>query len=78
MDWVTSAFRQNAGCYIVFEWREGKQLERKGHIVWAPFPEDTDYFDPSRALFMINYWVGESRSASGTTSAGRSDGARSD
>lgn len=46
---------------VVFEWREANQPERKGHTVWAPFPKETDYFDPSRAPFMINYWVGESR-----------------
>ena len=25
--------------------------------VWAPFPQNTDYFNPSRASFMINYRV---------------------
>ena len=40
-----------------FEWREIDAPERKGYTVWAPFPHDTQYFAPSDASFMINYWV---------------------
>jgi len=29
----------------------------KGFMVWAPFKPDTDYFQPSRAAFMINLMV---------------------
>lgn len=43
-----------AGEGVVFEWREINQPERKGHTVWSPFPKEADYFDPSRAPFMIN------------------------
>jgi catechol 2,3-dioxygenase-like lactoylglutathione lyase family enzyme len=42
---------------VKFEWREALQPEHKGHTVWAPFPKDTRYFDPSTAPFMINYRV---------------------
>jgi predicted enzyme related to lactoylglutathione lyase len=42
---------------VVFEWREESNPSQLGHTVWAPFPHDTDYFDPSTAPFMINYRV---------------------
>lgn len=29
----------------------------KGFMVWAPFKADTEYFQPSRASFMINLMV---------------------
>lgn len=28
-----------------------------GPLVWAPFPADTQYFEPSKAPFMINFRV---------------------
>jgi predicted enzyme related to lactoylglutathione lyase len=42
---------------VTFEWRERDEPERKGCTVWSPFPEDTKYFAPSSATFMINYRV---------------------
>ncbi len=44
---------------VTFRWREAKSPERWGYTVWSPFPEDTRYFDPSTAPFMINYRVGD-------------------
>jgi catechol 2,3-dioxygenase-like lactoylglutathione lyase family enzyme len=41
----------------LFEWRETQPPGRTGHTVWAPFPNDTDYFNPSHSTFMINYRV---------------------
>jgi len=41
----------------MFEWREADDSQRKGMTVWAVFPRDTKYFDPSRSGFMINYRV---------------------
>lgn len=29
----------------------------KPSLVWSPFPEDTKYFEPSKAPFMINFLV---------------------
>jgi predicted enzyme related to lactoylglutathione lyase len=26
-------------------------------LIWSPFPEDTKYFEPSRASFMLNFRV---------------------
>ena len=40
---------------ITFKWRT---FEGENHnTVWAPFNEDTNYFDPSNQSFMINYIV---------------------
>jgi predicted enzyme related to lactoylglutathione lyase len=40
-----------------FKWRDREYPERVGCTVWAPFPGDTRYFDPSESPFMINYRV---------------------
>ena len=42
---------------VAFRWREEDQPEKIGITVWAPFPVDTRYFEPSTAPFMINYRV---------------------
>jgi predicted enzyme related to lactoylglutathione lyase len=41
----------------MFEWREKDRPQTAGFTVWSPFSKDTDYFEPSRASFMINYRV---------------------
>jgi len=43
--------------YVIFEWREADDPERKGVTVWSPFKQDTSYFDPSKSEFMVNYRV---------------------
>ncbi len=40
-----------------FHWREADDPEREGLTVWSAFPDNTSYFDPSKAPFMINYRV---------------------
>lgn len=42
---------------VAFQWREADTPERQGFTVWAPFRDDTQYFAPSEAPFMINYRV---------------------
>ena len=42
-----------------FQWREKDDPERIGFTAWSPFREDTTYFDPSPAPFMINYRVAD-------------------
>jgi hypothetical protein len=37
-----------------FHWRDADDPERKGLTVWSAFPQDTNYFAPSSAPFMIN------------------------
>jgi predicted enzyme related to lactoylglutathione lyase len=32
-------------------------LDNKGYLQWSPFPEKTEYFNPSPKEFMINYRV---------------------
>ncbi len=40
--------------YIYFMWAD---LTKPGYTLWAPFPEDTKYFQPSNAPYMINFVV---------------------
>lgn len=44
------------GGYIYFKWSD---LEAPGYTLWAPFPKDTKYFDPSGADSMINFVVSD-------------------
>jgi len=40
-----------------FESRNANNPEEKNYLQWSPFPKDTDYFNPSKKEFMINYRV---------------------
>ena len=40
-----------------FEFRLSDRPEVKGFLQWSPFADDTDYFDPSKQEYMINYRV---------------------
>jgi predicted enzyme related to lactoylglutathione lyase len=40
-----------------FEWRQEEDTTKKGLTQWNPFPEKTNYFEPSKKDFMINYRV---------------------
>jgi catechol 2,3-dioxygenase-like lactoylglutathione lyase family enzyme len=42
--------------YIYFMWDE---LKEPGYTLWAPFPDDTKYFEPSQAESMINFVVSD-------------------
>ena len=42
--------------YVSFWWKQTENPEDQ-YTVWSPFPEDTRYFEPSNAPFMINYIV---------------------
>jgi predicted enzyme related to lactoylglutathione lyase len=42
---------------VVFNWRQADDPEESGMTVWAIFPKDTKYFDPSRSSFMMNFIV---------------------
>jgi len=41
----------------VFMWRKNDEPEHRAYTSWSPFPEKTDYFQPSEKAFMINYRV---------------------
>jgi predicted enzyme related to lactoylglutathione lyase len=47
--------KREQGC-VLFRWRE-RDREAPGTTVWSVFKEDTTYFDPSPAPFMVNYRV---------------------
>jgi catechol 2,3-dioxygenase-like lactoylglutathione lyase family enzyme len=42
---------------VSFQWRDAQNPKKTGMTIWALFPQDTKYFDPSRAGFMLNYRV---------------------
>jgi predicted enzyme related to lactoylglutathione lyase len=42
---------------VSLRWRELEDPANEGMTVWALFPHDTEYFNPSRSPFMINYRV---------------------
>jgi predicted enzyme related to lactoylglutathione lyase len=42
---------------VNFKWREQEDPTKEGMTVWALFPQDTEYFNPANAPFMINYRV---------------------
>jgi len=41
----------------IFKWRTSDDPDSERYTVWAPFPENTDYFAPSTKPFMINLQV---------------------
>jgi catechol 2,3-dioxygenase-like lactoylglutathione lyase family enzyme len=41
----------------MFHWRRLEDPTQETLTVWSVFPEDTKYFNPSSAPFMINYQV---------------------
>ncbi|HEY6806861.1 MAG TPA: VOC family protein [Pyrinomonadaceae bacterium] len=40
-----------------FKWREHDDPSKEGWTQWTPFPHDTEYFEPTKVPFMINYRV---------------------
>lgn len=48
---------EDNGYGAMFEFIEPGPPERKGQLQWAPFKEDTEYFDPYKGEFMINFRV---------------------
>jgi lactoylglutathione lyase len=45
------------GTGAMFNWREADDPEKTGMTVWSIFPQDTKYFNPSTAPFMMNFRV---------------------
>ncbi len=41
----------------IFKWRTADDPNSERCTVWSPFPENTDYFAPSKKSFMINLQV---------------------
>ena len=44
---------------VTFNWCDADDPTRGGMTVWAIFPRDSKYFDPSRAGFMMNFRVAD-------------------
>ena len=42
---------------VLFQWKELDRPDNVANTVWAPFKQDTTYFEPSPAEFMVNYRV---------------------
>jgi len=42
---------------VAFRWVTEDNPAGAGTTVWSPFKDDTTYFEPGRASFMINYRV---------------------
>ena len=56
--WYRENLGIDAGQYgATFTWRDKDNPEQEGQTAWSLFPQDTKYFDPSSAQFMINYRV---------------------
>lgn len=49
--------REPHGHGAMLHWREHENPEREAVTVWALFKKDSEYFNPSRAPFMLNYRV---------------------
>jgi predicted enzyme related to lactoylglutathione lyase len=47
------------GSSSAFHWRESEDAEKKGMTIWALFPRNTSYFNPSGSDFMVNYRVAD-------------------
>ena len=60
-DWYREhlGMEPNADGGVAFQWREADTSAQNGYTVWAAFRDDTQYFAPSDAPFMINYRVSD-------------------
>ena len=59
---VSDWYGKNLGLAIdeygsAFEFRNANNPEEINYLRWSPFEEETDYFEPSKKEFMINYRV---------------------
>ncbi|MDQ3109109.1 MAG: VOC family protein [Bacteroidota bacterium] len=57
-DWYANHLGLKTDDYgATFEWRKSDNPDEKGYSVWSTFTKDTDYFEPSKKEFMINFRV---------------------
>lgn len=56
-DWYRDHLGMNVEAWggVAFRWKDDNRGE--GSTIWSPFKDDTSYFAPSQASFMINYRV---------------------
>lgn len=56
--WYKKHLGINSGKYGgTFEWRHASDPDKKGYTAWSVFDEKTEYTNPSKKDFMINYRV---------------------
>jgi predicted enzyme related to lactoylglutathione lyase len=60
---------------VAFRWNTPDNPNGVGTTTWSPFPDDSDYFAPSRANFMVNFRVEDLR---GLVAALRAEGCQVD
>ena len=59
-DWYVNTLGLPKGAYgTTFEWLDAEDSAKKGSTSWCTFPQTSDYFDPSKKEFMINYCVAD-------------------
>ncbi len=57
-EWYKTHLGLNTNQYgCVFEWRQATDSTKKGYTQWSLFRDSTNYFEPSKKDFMINYRV---------------------
>lgn len=57
-NWYKTNLGLNTNEYgTMFEFRHADEPDKKGYLQWSPFSEDTEYFEPSKKSFMINFRV---------------------
>ncbi len=49
--------QKSAEGYIAFRWRELDRPDERGSTAWSIFPQQSTYFEPTAAPFMVNYRV---------------------
>jgi predicted enzyme related to lactoylglutathione lyase len=47
------------GGYVSFGWTAQARAGKEAFTVWGPFPETTEYFNPSARPFMVNFCVAD-------------------
>ena len=59
-DWYKKHLGINSETYgCAFSWQETEAPDKRGYTVWSPFDSNTEYFDPGRQDFMVNYRVAD-------------------
>ena len=57
-DWYDKHLGIESGEYGAgFKWRSEEKPDETGYTAWSVFDEDSDYFNPAKKPFMINYRV---------------------
>ncbi len=59
-DWYAKHLGFNTDEYgCMFQFREHDNPDKVGNLQWSPFKQDTNYFEPSKKEFMVNFRVAD-------------------